>query len=131
MFSKKGMLIIVALAVVSATIVAVLMFSKQPVVQKHLGVSIVHADPLDPTSGCAECHTEPIDADCTDCHSAPPTMIDSVSFPHHDPAPGGPPDSCQLSACHDGTQNDVRFVRELDANHSFCGSCHDMEHSEP
>ena len=74
---------------------------------------------------CASCHTQPIFADCSSCHPSPPLMInDEVTFPHHDPLPGGPNDDCSSEVCHDAS-DDIRYVTILVANHDYCLQCHD------
>jgi hypothetical protein len=104
---------------------------EQPKIEGHVGISVAHAQPLDPTSGCAACHTQPITVACTECHPSPPTTLNgNIAFPHHDPSAGGPPDDCQSSTCHDGG-NDARYVVVLQANHNYCSQCHTMTHSSP
>ncbi|MFQ5818647.1 MAG: hypothetical protein ACE5I5_01510 [Candidatus Heimdallarchaeota archaeon] len=96
---------------------------------EHLGVA--HASSLQGFTDCASCHTEPITVNCADCHTSPPTTVDNnISFPHHNPEPGGPIDNCQHSKCHDGG-TDARFVVELEADHTYCGGCHGVEHGSP
>ncbi len=106
---------------------------EKPKIEGHAGVTVAHAQVIDPTSGCAACHTQPITAACTDCHT-PPTMIGTnqdIYFPHHDTSPGGPPDDCHNSVCHDGVQGDARYVQIVTASHQYCGQCHSRTHSSP
>lgn len=73
---------------------------------------------------CASCHTQPIFADCITCHPSPPVIInDEITFPHHDPLPGGPTDDCSSDVCHDA-DDDIRYVTILDASHDYCMQCH-------
>ena len=102
------------------------------IIETHSIIPFVHGADDD---GCAKCHTQPIEANCIECHDnsiaeAPPlTIEDDIDFPHHDAAAGGPPDNCGVSACHDAG-SDGRFVAEPEANHNYCDSCHgdDLSH---
>lgn len=115
-----GMLALVVAFILTSTILT----------PKRSIISMAHASSSDPVSGCASCHTKPIAVDCTQCHPTPPTTIDDdISFPHHDPSPGGPPDNCQAGNCHDGTSNDTRFIKSVEASMEYCGKCHHYEHS--
>ncbi|MFQ6081600.1 MAG: hypothetical protein ACE5OW_08035 [Candidatus Bathyarchaeia archaeon] len=92
-------------------------------------IPLAHASPDGlANTGCAECHTKPIAVDCASCHAEPPTTIDDIFFPHHDPSPGGPPDQC--NKCHGG-EFDARFAETPDFDHDYCTTCHDLEHSRP
>jgi hypothetical protein len=102
------------------------------IIESHSTIPFVHGAE---DEGCVKCHTQPIVANCLDCHdgsfedSPPQTLDDDVDFPHHDPAPGGPPDNCGVAACHDAG-SDGRFVSEPNADHNYCDSCHseDISH---
>lgn len=92
-------------------------------------MSLAHGA-LGDSTGCAQCHTEPITSgSCTsaECHPSPPTTIgDNIDFPHHDLT-----FDCAISACHD-CAGDFRYVAVVDASHGYCGitDCHDdMTHS--
>lgn len=80
--------------------------------------------------GCADCHYQPIDGECTDCHSPDHWLGDdnSIYFAHHDLAYSGFMD-CWSSSCHDPEPNDVRYVKvdlvEGDDWHGYCDGCHD------
>ncbi|MFW9992488.1 MAG: hypothetical protein ACFFD4_10625 [Candidatus Odinarchaeota archaeon] len=98
------------------------------------------------TEACATCHTVAVTYDnCTDCHDGsmadpPSTMVGVsgyISFPHHDPdafAASFPDDeefaNCSNAMCHDA-ESDFRYVRMLEANHTYCDYCHDFTHSPP
>lgn len=125
--------LLLVLACIILLIVATNLQPRKPIVIKeHEGILIAHGQLIDPTSGCAKCHSEPIVASCTDCHPSPPTTVKSnIAFPHHDTDPGGPPDNCQSSSCHDGNANDARYVKVLEATHSYCQTCHTLTHSPP
>ena len=82
---------------------------------------------LGDSTGCAECHSEPITSgSCTstECHPNPPIEIGpdgSIDFPHHDLT-----FDCAISACHD-CSGDFRYVATPSASHGYCGTndCHD------
>jgi len=97
-------------------------------IQQHSGIPMAHAAD---ESGCATCHTQPLTGSCTSCHPSPPTTLkNGVTFPHHNPATGGPPDNCASSSCHNAG-SDIRYVEEPNASHSYCDACHssDISHS--
>ena len=103
-------------------------------IEEHLDTPITHGGwPL----GCADCHYQPIDAECTDCHT-PDYWLgddDSTYMAHHDLAYPGFID-CYSSSCHDPDPNDVRYVNttlvEDDDWMGFCKNCHDeMTHNWP
>ena len=87
-------------------------------------ISVAHGA-LGDSTGCAECHSQPITSgSCTstECHPNPPTTIgDGVEFPHHDLTY-----DCAISACHD-CAGDYRYVAVISASHGYCGTadCHD------
>lgn len=132
---KRNRLLILSLCLLIVTVIGTfkIMFRpptpEMPEIEGHIGIPIAHANPLDPKTGCAKCHTEPIVKDCTDCHSKPPTEIEDISFPHHDTKPGGPLDNCK--SCHTEGKNDARYVDTPDFDHGYCTSCHQLEHSPP
>lgn len=101
----------------------------QPLVEEHSGIALVHAQPNDPTTGCAKCHTAPITVDCTTCHT-PETQIGNIAFPHHD-VQSPPGIGCQNPNCHDGTEGDARYVIRPNFNHNYCMNCHTIKHSSP
>lgn len=104
---------------------------EHPEIDIFVGSAHAQSD-LDPTTGCAACHTQPIKAGCRQCHSNPPTIVKgNIAFPHHDPAQGGPPDNCQMGPCHDGNPSDARFAKSPKATKPYCQQCHKMEHSRP
>jgi hypothetical protein len=79
---------------------------------------------------CADCHYQPIDGVCTDCHT-PDYWLgvdDGTYFAHHDLSYSGFMD-CWSSDCHDPDPNDVRYVItdlvEGDDWHGYCDECHD------
>ncbi len=87
--------------------------------------------------GCADCHYQPIDGECTDCHIPDYWLGDdnSIYFAHHDLAYSGFMD-CWSSSCHDPDPNDVRYVDTdlVEGNnwHEFCDNCHaDRTHGWP
>ena len=130
----RGALTIVVIVVASAFLLD--SFSTTTTTPESKGSTIIeidehnqllfHGDPDEPT-GCAECHTEPItEGDCTTagCHPSPPQELNqNVTFPHHDPTPGGPTDNCALNVCHD-CSGDFRYVSVVTASHAYCQNCH-------
>jgi len=126
--NRKWLLILVPLVI--AIVGAGVYMMGQNVTTQNCTTSS-HTNPLDPTSGCADCHNEPISVVCTYCHSEPPTDIDGISFPHHNPSSGGPPDNCHLDDCHGGKKNDARYAKTPNASHKYCHACHQRRHSTP
>ncbi len=100
---------------------------------KHMdvGVELAHAETISPYQGCAKCHQERISVPCTNCHSNPPVNLKGgLYFPHHKVTGGSAaPNTCQWSPCHAGDVNDVRYVKKLVANHTFCQGCHQITHT--
>ena len=135
-------LLVIAFFAVSITLVLdiqTLTIPTQPTIieiEGHLDTPISHGGDEWPL-GCAECHYQPIDDECTDCH-IPDYWIgddDSTYFAHHDLAYSGFMD-CWSSSCHNPNANDVRYVNTTlvkDGDwHEFCDNCHaDSTHDWP
>jgi len=89
-------------------------------------------------SGCDDCHTQPVDMECTECHT-PDYWVgdkDLTYFPHHSLDYSGF-NNCWSNSCHAPNLNDVRYVNMdlvKDGNWmGFCDNCHasGMTHNWP
>lgn len=124
---KKRRLIVLPIAIVifAGAIVGWWVSQPSPFDHPAVGVPIAHAAGGMNTE-CAECHLEPISGGCAACHSSPPTTIAgakyNIDFSKHHGGSGGP--SCD--SCH-GT-GDARYAQVPTAEHSFCTSCHSLQH---
>ncbi|UCD13406.1 MAG: hypothetical protein JSW60_07575 [Thermoplasmatales archaeon] len=98
-------------------------------IEEHRNASITHGGDEWPL-GCVDCHYQPIDGECTDCH-IPDYWLgddDATYFAHHDLSYSGFMD-CWSPDCHNPEPNDVRYVDtdlvEGDNWHEYCDTCHD------
>ena len=120
-----------AAAVVVMAALVVIRINQAPLKHVDVGVQVAHAETIGPYQGCAKCHQERITVPCTNCHSSPPVNLKGgLSFPHHRVTGGSAaPNACQWAPCHAGDVNDVRYVKKLDANHTYCQQCHAVTHT--
>ena len=89
-----------------------------------ISIKVAHAEVTSPVQGCAKCHQDKISVACTTCHTKLVTIKLGRAFPHHAVPSVGPPNTCQISVCHGGDANDVRYVKVSKASDSYCAQCH-------
>ena len=119
-------LIILAIIIAPAAIMllnTLLMVEVVDTESSNVGLFLAHAQELE-NGGCASCHMQPVVADCSACHASPPTEIDEIFFPHHDPN-AGLPYTCEL--CHGS--GDARYAETPNFGHNYCNACHTFGHS--
>jgi len=136
---KKSNLILALLVIAFFAVSLSLLFDVQTIIipeeptiieiKEHFENPISHGGDEWPLE-CAECHTQPIDGECIDCH-IPDYWLgedNATYFAHHDLAYSGFMD-CWSSSCHDPEPNDVRYVKtdlvEDGDWHKFCDECHE------